>query len=293
MIAPSLGDILVRDLKQTAVEQWLASVAATPARLRHKRNAAPRYADTNLADPEVQRRRRSNGNRLLNILKAALNRCWRQGLVPSNEAWARVAPFRGAGASRVRYLLPDEALRLVRAAAVESPDFARLVQIGLVSGARYGELGRLRVEDFNSDAGTLHIRQSKSGKPRFITLGPEGVSLLRGFVAGRRPDELILTNNGGPWIRNSQNRPMAAACRAAKLKPLPFHCLRHSWASNAAMNGMPLLLIAKNLGHSTTIMVEKHYAHLARDCQAREISRLAPSFGFDAPKVAPIGRRRA
>jgi integrase len=295
MIAPSLGDIQVRELRQTNVEQWLSDTAAAPARLRNKRNSEPRYADTDLADPEVVRRRRSNANRVLNILKAALNRCWRQGLVPSNEAWARIPPFRGAGASRVRYLLPDEALRLVRAAVVESPDFARLAQVALVSGGRYGELGRLRVEDFSAAAGTLHVRLSKSGKSRHVILGPEGVELLRGFCAGRRHHDLILTNNGGPWIRNAQVKPMKAACLRAGLKPMPFHCLRHSWASNAAMNGMALMLIAKNLGHSTTQMVEKHYAHLAKDYQAREISRLAPTFGFAPGKIAPISgdRRRA
>jgi hypothetical protein len=59
------------------------------------------------------------------------------------------------------------------------------------------------------------------------------------------------------------------------------------------MNGMPLMLIARNLGHVSTVMVERFYAHLAQDYAAREISRLAPTFGFDAPKVAAIGRRRA
>jgi integrase len=292
-IAPTLGGILVRELKQQQVEQWLADMAAKPARLRHKRGDGPRYADTNLADPEVQRRRRSSANRVLSILKAALNRCWRQGIVPNNEAWTRVAPFRGAVASRIRFLLPDEALRMIRAAMAESLDFARLAQVALVTGCRYGELGRLRVEDLNADAGTLHVRLSKSGKSRHVILGPEAVDILRGLTAGRHHDELILTNGGGPWIRNAQVKPMKAACRAAKIKPLPFHCLRHSWASNAAMNGMSMMLIARNLGHSTTQMVERHYAHLAKDYQAREISRLAPTFGFTPAKVTPIGRRRA
>jgi integrase len=292
MIAPTLGAVRVRELKQQQVEQWLADVAVKPVRLRQKCGGPVRYAEADLRDPELQRRRRASANRLLGVLKAGLNRCWRQGLVPSNEAWARVAPFRGVAASRVRYLLPDEAQRLIRAAAPESPDFARLAQVALVTGARYGELARARIEDFNGDAGTLLIRESKSGKSRHVILGSEGVELLRGLAAGRH-DELILTNNGGPWIRNAQTKPMKAACLRAGIKPLPFHCLRHSWASNAAMNGLSLPLIARNLGHSTTLMTERHYAHLAKDYAAREIARLAPSFGFDAPKVAPIGRRRA
>jgi integrase len=288
-IAPSLGHIKVRQLKQVEIEAWLAGLAATPVRLRQKHNAGPRYAD----DPEVQRRRRATANRLLIILKASLNRCWRLGLVQTSEAWARVAPFRGTVASRVRYLLPAEGMRLIRAAAAQSPAFARLVQLGLCSGCRYAELTALKVEDFDGDAGTLHIRQSKSGKSRFIVLGGEGRELLRGLTAGRRHDELILVrDNGGPWIRNSQNRPMRAACLKAGIKPLPFHCLRHTWASNAAMNGLSLPLIARNLGHSSIAMAERHYAHLAQDYAAREIVSRSPVFGFDAGKVMPIDSRR-
>jgi integrase len=35
-----------------------------------------------------------------------------------------------------------------------------------------------------------------------------------------------------------------------------FHILRHSWASLAVMAGVPLLVVAKNLGHADTRMVE-------------------------------------
>jgi hypothetical protein len=42
-----------------------------------------------------------------------------------------------------------------------------------------------------------------------------------------------------------------------------FHALRHTWASLAVMGGVPLLVVAKNLGHVDTRMVEKHYGHLA------------------------------
>jgi integrase len=37
-----------------------------------------------------------------------------------------------------------------------------------------------------------------------------------------------------------------------------FHILRHTWASLAVMNGTPLLVVAKNLGHADTRVVEEH-----------------------------------
>ena len=49
------------------------------------------------------------------MLKAALNHAWREGKVPSDDAWRRVVPFREADAARVRYLDRDECRRLVNA----------------------------------------------------------------------------------------------------------------------------------------------------------------------------------
>ena len=40
------------------------------------------------------------------------------------------------------------------------------------------------------------------------------------------------------------------------------------WASHAVMNGVPLIVVAKNLGHSDTRMVERHYGHLAPSSMA-------------------------
>ena len=46
------------------------------------------------------------------------------------------------------------------------------------------------------------------------------------------------------------------------------------------MNGVPLLVVAKNLGHVDTRMVERHYGHLAPSYIADAIRAGAPKFGF-------------
>ena len=46
------------------------------------------------------------------------------------------------------------------------------------------------------------------------------------------------------------------------------------------MNGMPLLIIARNLGHTTTRMVERHYAHLGPSYEVDAVRKSAPRFGF-------------
>jgi integrase len=86
---------------------------------------------------------------------------------------------------------------------------------------------------------------------------------------------------------------MRDACERAKIKPaISFHCLRHSWASLAIMNGVPPLVVAKNLGHADGRMVEKHYGRLAPSYIAEVIRAGAPRCGFSPDrKIAALHKR--
>ena len=77
---------------------------------------------------------------------------------------------------------------------------------------------------------------------------------------------------------------MQEACERAKIVRVNFHALRHTWASLAAMSGMPLMVIARNLGHVDTRMVEKHYGHLTPSYVADPVRAHAPRFGFKPDK---------
>ena len=59
------------------------------------------------------------------------------------------------------------------------------------------------------------------------------------------------------------------------------------------MNGVPLAVVAQNLGHTDTRMVEKHYAHLAPSYVAQAIRAAAPEWGISSvSKVAVLTPRR-
>ena len=90
----------------------------------------------------------------------------------------------------------------------------------------------------------------------------------------------MFQKGGAAWGKSHQNRPMVDACKRAKITPpIGFHGLRHTWASLAVMNGVPLLVVAKNLGHADTRMVERHYGHLAPSYVRDAIRAGAPTFG--------------
>jgi integrase len=86
---------------------------------------------------------------------------------------------------------------------------------------------------------------------------------------------------------------MREACIAARISPVGFHILRHTAASHLAMNGAPLTVVAKKLGHANTRMTEKHYAHLAPSYVAETIRKCSPSFGVvDESNVTAISDKR-
>jgi integrase len=277
LILPALGDIACTDLTAARLRRWLAVTATAAPRLRTRDGAEQRYRAIDGDDDEQRRKRRATANRTLTILKAALNRGWREGKIPSDDAWRRVEPFEEADAARVRYLTMDECRRLINTAAGA---FQNLVRAALLTGCRFGELATLQVRDFNPDAGTLHIRTSKSGKGRHVVLNDEGITFCGTITAARAGIELMLRKpDGDRWGKSNQTRPMAEACARAKIDPpANFHCLRHTYASHAAMAGAPLLVVAKNLGHADTRMVEKHYGHLSESYVAEAIRKAAPRF---------------
>jgi integrase len=279
-IIPQLGDILCSSLNADILRSWRDALARSPARIRSK-PGKQKYQAIDADDTEAIRKRRASANRVLAILKAALNHAYNDGLIANDSAWRRVKPFKAVDAARVHYLEIAEAKRLLNACDVAS-GFRDLVRAALATGARYSELCRLVVGDWNPDAGVLRIRTSKSAKSRVVYLSSEGIAFFNQLAAGRPASApILLKSNGATWQKSHQLEPMAAALARAKItKPICFHSLRHTYASLAVMSGMQLMTLAQNLGHRDVRMVTAHYGHLAPSFVADQVREHVPKFGF-------------
>jgi integrase len=290
-ILPDLGAIQVEKLTTDRINRWRNKLATQPKRVRKKLTAIEPATRETPDNEDARRARKATANRILTMLKAALNRAFHGDRVSSDSAWRKVRPFKQVDEAVVRYLSAAKARRLVRACP---EDFRKLVQAALLSGCRYSELTRLKCGDFNADSGTLAIRLSK-GKVRHVVLTEEAQTAFEGWTADRPPtDPVFLRADSNTWGTSHQKRPLEEASARAGIAPaVTFHILRHTHGSHLAMKGVPMGVIASQLGHADTRMTEKHYAHLAPSYVAQTIRANFPVLGIaDDEKVVPLQRAR-
>jgi integrase len=292
-ILPELGEVEAAKLTAAKIREWQSALADAPRLVRAKKGAMLRPTKTiDASDPDAVRARRATANRVLTILKAALNHAFAEGKVPDDSQWRKVKPFAEVDEPVVRFLTIEEARRLINTCPA---DFRQIVRGALLTGCRYGELCRMRANDFNVEAGTISVRLSKAGKPRHVALTDEGRELFAALTAGRAGGELIFRREDGKaWGPSHQQRPLAEASRRAKIEPAAsFHILRHTYASALAMKGVPMGVIAAQLGHADTRMTEKHYAHLSPNYVADTIRANLPEIGGgEKSKVTEIRAAR-
>jgi integrase len=285
-VLPSLGSTEISKLTTRKLQQWLDAIATSQPRAKRAAEQDANFRNS----PLVPEKRKATANRQLNILKAILNYAFHHGYVESDQAWRRLKPYRGVENAKIRYITEADCKRLINACA---PDFRPLVQAALYTGCRYGELTAMRVADYNTDSKSVFIAESKSGKPRHIALNDEGASFFANATLGKQGDDRLFTRaDGGTWQKSHQSRRMVDASAHAKIKPhVGFHILRHTYASQLAMKGVPLQVIATQLGHSDTRTCEKHYAHLSPSYVADTIRAHLPDLG-GAEKEKKVTRLR-
>jgi integrase len=282
-ILPTLGAVELSKLTHGKVRAWRDALAETAPRLRTKVGKPQAYRTV---DEGSQRARQATANRILTVLKAALNYAKTESRrIATDAAWVDVKPFAKVDVPKVRFLTPDEVTAVVGKC---DADFQSLVKGALLTGCRYGELTAMTVADFNPKDGQVYVAQSKNGEARYVDLNDAGIEFFKHLSSGRKPNEaLFLRSIGKAWKTSEQFRPMNAACDAAKIDGVTFHILRHTYASHSLMAGMTIEVLAQQLGHKDTRITMRHYAHLCPTFKQESVRRNAPSFGFSV-KPGPV-----
>lgn len=242
---------------------------------------------------ERQRQSRDSANRVLAILRAALNLAFRDELVADDRAWRKVKPFKGVTASRKVILSPEDLQKLIDACEA---GLQELVTAGALTGARLGELTSAEVRDLDVKAATLRIT-GKTGT-REVHLNEGMLTLCRQMANGKKLDDhLFRTAEGVPWTESLHKRPFKEAVELSGVDPAAtFYALRHAYISNALVAGVPAKAVADHCGTSL-LMIQRNYAKLIVQDQKRYADMGAPKLriGDDAGqrKVVPLKPTKA
>lgn len=276
-LIPEFGHLKVSELKAEHLRAWLTRFTETPRRFRGSR-ANPIVYSTAPFDDEARRRRRNTANRLLGDLKAALNYAYREGWVPDDTEWRRVRPYPRAVVGPGTYLTVEQCRLLV---AHCPPDFKRLVKGALYTGARLSELRRIKREDVDVATGCVAIYDGKQRSFRTLTLTDEATWFFDEAIAQCAPDSHVFVRaDGNVWNETDPYPRLAFACQNAGIPRVTFHQLRHTFASLLAMEGTPMAVIARCLGHTTTRVCERTYAHLAPNYVSDTLRQKMPELGI-------------
>ena len=169
--------------------------------------------------------------------------------------------------------------------AAAEPQWRGLILFALRTGLRLGELRALRWQDLNLAGRKVLVRRAawnstigspKGGRPREVPLSEEVLAMLRALDQPASPSALVFGHpSGRMYHRNEMKWPLWRACKAASIRKIGWHVLRHSFASQLVMRGVPLKAVQELLGHRD-IRTTMRYAHLSPQSRREAVERLSP-----------------
>lgn len=134
------------------------------------------------------------------------------------------------------------------------------------TGLRAAELVELRVEDIDSAAMLIRVREGKGRKERHVKLSPLLLKVLRDYYQARRPQGWLFpgTRPGKPMTAATVTKLARAICgRAGLSKRITTHIFRHTYATHMLDAGADLRTIQVLLGHRN-IKSTAIYLHVSK-----------------------------
>lgn len=272
-LIPSFAHLPLEDFDATDVLALAKQVIETPPRFGFMPYASRK--EVRELSVDVLRRRKRTFNSLLSILRMAFRHAWDSSRIQSERPWRCLHRIPVAHSPRTIFLTREECRRLLE---VCTPALRKLVLAGLYTGCRVGELGALRVEDVGRQGFGIRVEAFKRGAARFVFLPDEGMAFFLSCCEGKQDRDPVFTSDMGQvWRRQHGNLFRRAVAEAGLPKAFVFHGLRHTYASDLVRAGVPLEIVAKQLGHANTITVSNTYGHLSEQFREEQIrTRFSP-----------------
>lgn len=159
--------------------------------------------------------------------------------------------------------------------AVASSQFKNIIIFGLLTGCRLNEILNLQWKDLKLNEKFIIIRnkgnfKTKTGKIRTIPISENLFRLITSVKVdkgGYNKDDLIFPNDKGKVYSKSYiSRKFKRYARQANLPgTFHFHCLRHTFLTILAKNGVPIYYLKELAGHSNIKTTEVYLHAITED----------------------------
>lgn len=212
-------------------------------------------------------------NNHLTVLRKLLSTAveWRELATLPAIKWMKPPP------PEFDFLTFEEADRLIAAA---DPAWRVMILVGCRTGLRLGELLALRWVDVDLEGGRLVVRRAvsrgivgtpKNGQTREVGLSKQAAGALRDHP--RRGPLVFSATDGSMLTKGATKWPLWSAAKAAAIRRIGWHVLRHTFASHLVMRGAPIKTVQELMGHSTIEMTMR-YAHMSPDARREAVQLL-------------------
>jgi integrase len=236
-------------------------------------------------------------NRVLALLSKMFNLAEKWGWRPDGSNPCRHVE-RYPERKMERFLSAEEMRRLgdalaeaVRTQSI-SPAAVAAIRLLVFTGCRVSEILMLEWQHVDEGQKCLRLADSKTGA-KVVHLNAPALEVLSD-VKKRAGSSYVIAGRGEGPLQNLR-RPWLDVRKAAGLKDVRLHDLRHSFASVAVARGLSLPVIGALLGHTQAATTQR-YAHLAADPlkQATEMigSRIAAAMTGRTAEVVQIAKRK-
>ncbi len=213
----------------------------------------------------------------------------REGMIRENPMLAANIKLQKRRQKNIKALTPSEIDRIAEAARHERDALA--IRLGGFAGLRAGEVGGLNAEDVDEERCRITIRRNAQrytkvagesssigiGTPktdageRTVPVDCDLVADLVAYIEANPPladGTIFHTSYGNPVTDQVLSYNLIRAAKAAGLQRTTFHDLRHAYATNLALGGLPMTVLQRVMGWSSIRMTDT-YAHVqAEDVDA-------------------------
>lgn len=228
-----------------------------------------------LADGDLATRTRNRG---IQYVKAVFDHAEKIYGLRNNAVVVKTFKLTKQDKQEMPVWTPEE---FAKVAAVADPLYREFFTYLFWTGCRRGEALALCKEDINGNVIHIHraIKHFKNGflplktdsSERYIAIDSKTIAMLKPLIDHADP----FVFGGDRSLPITQvDRYFKKAIKAAGVKPIRIHDLRHSHATWLINQGVNIIAVSKRLGHASINQTLKTYAHLLKKTNDEMISAI-------------------